>query len=123
MTAASFSLPQSAIDPSAILDICRTNVEALHHLKYLMSQEIEKPELLAKYLIVMEIHLQNMTDELCRKVSREHVVGGNEPFLMRERSEEEIADYDAGFRASSDGKELNEDETPAWRRGWAEAQE
>jgi predicted transcriptional regulator len=47
----------------------------------------------------------------------------DEPFLLRERTEVEMADYDAGFMAAEAGKEVDETESIAWKRGWAEAQE
>jgi hypothetical protein len=47
----------------------------------------------------------------------------DEPFLLRQRTEDEFADYDAGFCAAKDGKEHDETETIAWQRGWAEANE
>jgi hypothetical protein len=47
----------------------------------------------------------------------------DEPFLLRPRTDNELADYDAGFQAGEDGKEPNDTETLAWQRGWAEAQE
>jgi hypothetical protein len=46
-----------------------------------------------------------------------------EPFLLRERSREEIQDYDAGFKASSEGKDLDVSKSVAWQMGWSEAQE
>jgi hypothetical protein len=46
-----------------------------------------------------------------------------EPFLMRERTPEELADYDAGFIAGEDGKENDDTKSFAWQRGWGEAQE
>jgi hypothetical protein len=47
----------------------------------------------------------------------------DEPFMMAKHSPEEIADYDAGFAAGSDGKEPDDTKSLAWQRGWAEAQE
>jgi hypothetical protein len=47
----------------------------------------------------------------------------DEPFHRRTRTDEELADYDAGFGAAQDGKQLDETETVAWQGGWAEAQE
>jgi hypothetical protein len=46
-----------------------------------------------------------------------------EPFMLRDRSAEEVADYDAGFKAGSQGSASEEGNTDAWYRGWAEAQE
>ncbi|HEY6768636.1 MAG TPA: hypothetical protein VI386_28075 [Candidatus Sulfotelmatobacter sp.] len=47
----------------------------------------------------------------------------DEPFLLRERTEVEMADYDAGFMAGEAGKELDDTESLAWQCGWGEAQE
>jgi hypothetical protein len=47
----------------------------------------------------------------------------SEPFLLRKRSQQEIADYDAGFAAGSKGGASEEGKSDAWNRGWAEAQE
>ena len=47
----------------------------------------------------------------------------DEPFLLGPRTDNELADYDAGFKAGGDGRELDDTETLAWQRGWAEAQE
>ena len=46
-----------------------------------------------------------------------------EPFMLRDRTKEEVADYDAGFKAGSQGGASEEGNTDAWYRGWAEAQE
>jgi hypothetical protein len=55
--------------------------------------------------------------------SQGHMTDDYEPFLMRERTPEELADYDAGFMAGEAAKEIDDTESLAWRRGWAEAQE
>jgi hypothetical protein len=47
----------------------------------------------------------------------------NEPFLRRERTQEEMEDYYFGFKAGEAGKEPDDTKTLAWQRGWAEAQE
>jgi hypothetical protein len=46
-----------------------------------------------------------------------------DPFVLRERYEEEIAEYDEGFAAGSEGKECDTTKSLAWQRGWAEAQD
>jgi hypothetical protein len=46
-----------------------------------------------------------------------------EPFMLRDRTAEEVAEYDAGFKAGSQGGASEEGNTDAWCRGWAEAQE
>ena len=57
-----------AIPLEKIVDVCRTNVEALHNLHFLMAAHIKEPEHLTDDLKLMDAHLQAMTDELCRKV-------------------------------------------------------
>jgi hypothetical protein len=47
----------------------------------------------------------------------------NEPFLLRKRSDEEIADYDLGFQAGANAEEEDDTKSEAWQHGWAEAQE
>jgi hypothetical protein len=47
----------------------------------------------------------------------------DEPFLIRERTDKELADYDVGFRAGEDGKEPDDTGSLAWYRGWAEGQD
>ena len=46
-----------------------------------------------------------------------------EPFLLAERSDEEIADYEEGFQCGQDGGQNDATKSEAWQRGWAEAQE
>jgi hypothetical protein len=46
-----------------------------------------------------------------------------EPFLIRQRTPQELADYDAGFKAAEEGEEWDETKSFAWKRGWGEAQE
>jgi hypothetical protein len=53
----------------------------------------------------------------------EHMVDDYEPFLMRRRTPEELADYDAGLIAGEDGKGNDDTKSFAWQRGWREAQE
>jgi hypothetical protein len=54
---------------------------------------------------------------------KEHMADDFEPFLMRQRAPEELADYDAGFIAGEDGKGNDDTKSFAWQRGWREAQE
>jgi hypothetical protein len=54
---------------------------------------------------------------------KERMVDDYEPFLMRQRTPEELADYDAGFIAGEDGRENDDTKSFAWQRGWGEAQE
>jgi hypothetical protein len=44
----------------------------------------------------------------------------NEPFLLRKRSAEEIADYDLGFQAGANAEEADDTKSEAWQHGWAE---
>jgi hypothetical protein len=53
----------------------------------------------------------------------QHMIEDNDPFLLSQRSEEEIADYGAGFNAGIAGEKVDENRSEAWLRGWAEAQE
>jgi hypothetical protein len=47
----------------------------------------------------------------------------SEPFMLRQRTDEEIADYDKGFEVGQKGGQIDDTKTQAWQRGWAEAQE
>jgi hypothetical protein len=53
----------------------------------------------------------------------EHMIENNEPFLLNQRTEEEMADFGAGFNAGLAGQEVDDSQSEAWQRGWAEAQE
>jgi hypothetical protein len=53
----------------------------------------------------------------------QHMIEDNEPFLLNQRSEEEMANYGAGFNAGLAGENIDENRSEAWLRGWAEAQE
>ena len=53
----------------------------------------------------------------------QHMIEDNDPFLLSQRSEEEMADYGAGFNAGLAGEKVDENKSEAWLRGWAEAQE
>jgi hypothetical protein len=68
MEADDTNISRNAIPLEKIVDVCRTNVEALHNLHFLMTAHIKDPEHLTVDLGVMNVHLQAMTDELCRKV-------------------------------------------------------
>jgi hypothetical protein len=46
-----------------------------------------------------------------------------EPFMLRERSRDELADYDDGFKCGQSGGQNDDTKSQAWQRGWAEAQE
>jgi hypothetical protein len=51
------------------------------------------------------------------------VIKDDEPYLLKDRSEEEIADYDKGFECGQSGGQNDDTKSVAWQRGWAEAQE
>jgi hypothetical protein len=61
-------IPRTSVTPQRVLEVCRTNVEALHNLKFLMNASVTDAEAMATYLEIMDKHLQNMTNELCRKL-------------------------------------------------------
>jgi hypothetical protein len=61
-------IPGTSVTPQQVLEVCRTNVEALHNLKFLMNANLTDAEAMATYLEIMDKHLQNMTNELCRKL-------------------------------------------------------
>ena len=44
-------------------------------------------------------------------------------FLYKQRSEEVLREYDAGYEAGSKGLALDASKNAAWRSGWSEAQE
>ena len=46
-----------------------------------------------------------------------------EPFMSRQNTDEEVADYDDGFKAGFRGRSNDQAKSSAWQRGWAEAQE
>jgi hypothetical protein len=46
-----------------------------------------------------------------------------ELFMLRQHSDEELAEYDKGFESGQKGGPNDETKTEAWQRGWAEAQE
>jgi hypothetical protein len=46
-----------------------------------------------------------------------------EPFMLRQRTDEEIAEYDKGFESGQKGSPNDDTKSEAWQRGWAEAQE
>jgi hypothetical protein len=59
-------------------------------------------------------------------LSGEAAVGVNldtEPFMLREHTDEEVADYDDGFKAGFKGRPNDDTKSEAWQRGWGEAQE
>jgi hypothetical protein len=46
-----------------------------------------------------------------------------EPFLLRQRSDEEVNEYDKGFECGQKGGQNDDTKSQAWQRGWGEAQE
>jgi hypothetical protein len=66
MTAESH-LPGSSLTPDQILEVCRTNVEALHNVYFLLNAHVNAPNLLKDDLVLMSSHLESMTDSLCRE--------------------------------------------------------
>jgi hypothetical protein len=46
-----------------------------------------------------------------------------EPFMLRQHTDGEVADYDKGFECGQKGGQNDETKSEAWQRGWAEAQE
>jgi hypothetical protein len=46
-----------------------------------------------------------------------------EPFMRRQRTDEEVADYDKGFESGQEGAPNDDTKSEAWQRGWADAQE
>jgi hypothetical protein len=42
------------------------------------------------------------------------IIDDDEPFMLRERTPDEIADFDAGFKAGSEGKGPDDDRSLAW---------
>jgi hypothetical protein len=50
-------------------------------------------------------------------------VRANGSLLYNRCSEEELSDYDAGFKAGSKGLPIDGTKSPAWHSGWSEAQD
>jgi hypothetical protein len=46
-----------------------------------------------------------------------------EPFMLRQHTDEEVANYDEGFASGQKGGQNDNTKSQAWQRGWAEAQE
>jgi len=63
----------------------------------------------------------NVTDP--EVIGVDPVPDDSEPFMLRQRSDEEIADYDKGFECGQSGGQNDDTKSEAWQRGWAEAQE
>jgi hypothetical protein len=46
-----------------------------------------------------------------------------EPFMLRQHTDEDVAEYDKGFVFGQMGGQNDDTKSEAWQRGWAEAQE
>lgn len=46
-----------------------------------------------------------------------------EPFMLRQHTDEEVTDYDDGFKAGFRRRPNDDTKSQAWQRGWAAAQE
>jgi hypothetical protein len=46
-----------------------------------------------------------------------------EPFVLRQHTDEEVADYDSGFKCGQQGGQNDDTKSEAWQRGWVESQE
>ena len=44
-----------------------------------------------------------------------------EPFMLRQHTDEEVADYDKGFECGQKGGQNDDTKSEAWQSGWAEA--
>jgi hypothetical protein len=79
-------------------------------------------DLLQKVKELLESKDPSVTVEevLSQRVNCDRV---DEPFLLRERTNEELVDYEAGFRAGEDGKGSDDTKSLAWHRGWFEGQD
>jgi hypothetical protein len=58
-----------------------------------------------------------------KKTAALDVTLDTEPFMLRQHTDEEVADYDDGFKAGFKGRPNDDGKSQAWQRGWAEAQE
>jgi hypothetical protein len=45
------------------------------------------------------------------------------PFREQPHTEKELEEYDHGVKAGFAGRRNDHEKSPAWRRGWADAQE
>jgi hypothetical protein len=79
-------------------------------------------ELLQKVKELLESTDPDITVEeiLPRRVDCDRV---DEPFLLCERTNEELMDYEAGFRAGENGEGPDDTKSLAWYRGWFEGQD
>ena len=61
--------PAKAVSVEEMLELCRTDVEALHNLQHIVVELVEPSEPLQTYLREIDRHLQHLTDVLCREGS------------------------------------------------------
>ena len=55
-------------------------------------------------------------------MANENSIDEHLPFDSSERSEEELIDHLFGLKAGAAGERNDETKSPAWQRGWADAQ-
>jgi hypothetical protein len=46
-----------------------------------------------------------------------------QPFMLRQHTDEEVADYDKGFECGQKGGPNDDTRSGTWQSGWADAQE
>ena len=80
-----------------------------------MTQTVEKP-----CHPIRDVHRAALG--LLKMISGE-ATADTEPFMLRKRTDEEIADYDKGFEVGQKGQQNDDTKSEAWQRDWAEAQE
>ena len=49
-----------------VRELCATHIAALHDLQFLMRGELQAPSASSEYLNQMTMHLDSITDALCR---------------------------------------------------------
>jgi hypothetical protein len=54
-----------------IREVCRENIESLHNLVFLLRQHREQPDRIDHDATVIEVHLETITNALCRQPSKE----------------------------------------------------
>ena len=56
-------------------------------------------------------------------MSGDELIPEDQPFGSRDRTDEELAEYDKGVSAGLAGEPNDDTKSQAWQRGWADAQE
>jgi hypothetical protein len=51
------------------------------------------------------------------------VPNDDEPFMLRQHSDEDVTDYDDGSKSGYSRRSNDDTKSQAWQRGWAKAQE